>query len=73
MSVSAKKVAPAKKVETTRVKKEVVAPLSRKEIENQVKAFLKSGGAIQAIPNGVSGQPHLLPTRKHIVITKKKD
>jgi hypothetical protein len=72
MSTSAKRAAPAKRTASSS-KKEVVAPLSRKDIEGQVKAFLKSGGAIQSIPNGVSGQQHLLPTRKHIVITKKKD
>jgi hypothetical protein len=72
MSTSAKRAAPAKRTANTS-KKEVVAPLSRKDIEGQVKAFLKSGGAIQSIPNGVSGQQHLLPTRKHIVIAKKKD
>lgn len=70
MTASAKKAVPAKKAEPA--KKEVVAPVSRRDIEAQVKAFLNSGGEIQKIPNGVSGQQNLLPTRKHIVITKKK-
>lgn len=65
MSTSPKRVTASKKAD-------VIAPISRKDIESQVKAFLKSGGAIQSIPNGVSGQQNLLPTRKHIVITKKK-
>ena len=65
MSTVAKKAAPSKKAEA-------IAPISRKDIEQQVKSFLKAGGAIQSIPNGVSGQQNLLPTRKHIVITKKK-
>lgn len=64
-TVVAKKAAPSKKAEA-------IAPISRKDIEQQIKSFLKSGGAIQSIPNGVSGQQNLLPTRKHIVITKKK-
>lgn len=72
MSVSAKKAVPAKRAETVTKKAEPVMPISRKDIEQQIKAFLKSGGEIQKIPNGVSGQQNLLPTRKHIVITKKK-
>jgi len=71
MTASAKKAAPAKRAESVS-KKDVVAAVSRRDIEAQVKAFLSSGGKIQKIPNGVSGQQSLLPTRKHIVITKKK-
>jgi hypothetical protein len=54
-------------------KKEVAASVSSREINDQIKEFLKSGGKIQKIPNGVSGQPSgQLPTRKHIVISPKK-
>ena len=72
MSSVAKKAVPSKKVETSHKKADAIAPVSRRDIEQQIKAFLKSGGEIQKIPNGVSGQQNLLPTRKHIVITKKK-
>lgn len=65
MSTSPKKAVPSKKADA-------IAPVSRRDIEQQVKLFIKSGGAITKIPNGVSGQQNLLPTRKHIVITKKK-
>jgi hypothetical protein len=39
-------------------------------IENLTAAFLKSGGKIQEIPNGVSGQTSLSGS-KHITIEKK--
>ena len=54
-------------------KKEVIEPISSSDIDDQIKSFLKSGGKIQQIPKGVSGQQTgQLPTRKHIVISKKK-
>jgi len=54
-------------------KKEVVSSVSSRDIDQHVKAFLKAGGKIQKIPNGVSGQQNgPLPTRKHIVISRKK-
>jgi phage baseplate assembly protein gpV len=45
---------------------------SRQSIEEQVEAFLKSGGEIQQIPSGVSGQQDNSRTRKHIVITRNR-
>jgi hypothetical protein len=39
-------------------------------IEQQTALFLQQGGAINKIPQGVSGQPNLT-NHKHIVISKK--
>ena len=39
-------------------------------IEHQIEAFLKSGGKIQRIPSGVSGQPSLA-ARRSLTISEK--
>ncbi|MCC6076881.1 hypothetical protein ACFPTX_04190 [Pseudomonas sp. GCM10022188] len=51
--------------------KAVAAPSAeaRRELEEQVAAFLKSGGEVQQIPRGVSGQTY--GTSRHITIGKK--
>lgn len=78
MTSSAKKAMSAKTITTKRAepaaKKEVIASVSSRDIDAQIKAFLSAGGEIQKIPNGVSGQQPSgqLPTRKHIVISRKK-
>jgi len=78
MTSSAKKAMAAKTITTKRAessaKKEAIASVSSRDIDQQVKAFLSAGGEIQKIPNGVSGQlpSGQLPTRKHIVISRKK-
>jgi len=63
---------PAKRIPKTSKKKSAeVASVSRQELEDQVAAFLKSGGEIKQIPKGESGQQDNSPSRKHIVIAKK--
>ena len=37
---------------------------TRKEIEEQTAAFLKSGGKIQAVPPGASGLPSITELKK---------
>ena len=46
------------------------AATSSESLDAQVAAFLKSGGEIQQIAKGVSGQSWSAPSR-HIVISKK--
>ena len=41
-----------------------------KSIEEQTAAFLKSGGKIEEVPRGVSGQTSLA-ARKHITISSR--
>ena len=41
-------------------------------IAAQTQAFLKSGGAIEKVPRGVSGQASL-SGKRHITISPKKD
>lgn len=43
---------------------------ARRLIEEQTAAFLRRGGEIQNIPNGVTGQPNLVGPRQ-IVLAKK--
>ncbi len=43
---------------------------TRESLEAQVAAFLKSGGEIQQVAKGVSGQSWLTPSR-HISLGKK--
>lgn len=52
--------------------KERQAPVveARRTIEEQTALFLKAGGLINKIPQGVSGQLNLT-NHKHIVISKK--
>jgi len=51
--------------------KAVAAPSAeaRRELEEQMAAFLKAGGEVQQIPRGVSGQTY--GTSRHITIGKK--
>lgn len=63
---------PAKRIPKNTSKKAApVAKLSRQELDEQVKAFLKSGGKIEQVPKGQSGAGDQSPGRKHIVIAKK--
>lgn len=53
-------------------KQKVVAVPSaeaRRELEEQMAAFLKAGGEVQQIPRGVSGQTY--GSSRHITIGKK--
>lgn len=50
----------AKTTRTVSHAKQSAPPLEQqREIASQTEAFLARGGAIQQIPNGVSGQPKL--------------
>ncbi len=52
-------------------RRQPAAPVETSEsIADQVEAFLKSGGKVQEIPRGVSGQPSSA-ARKHITISNK--
>lgn len=51
-------------------KQRVNASVTHLSIEEQTAAFLKSGGKIQQIPTGVSGQTNLAGP-KHITLGKK--
>jgi hypothetical protein len=44
----------------------------RKEIEEHLSEYLKSGKAIQQIPSGVSGQDPLGRSRQHITLGSSK-
>ncbi|QKX17717.1 MULTISPECIES: hypothetical protein [Microbulbifer] len=50
--------------------KETVSTESREAIESQVQAFLASGGKIEQVPKGVSGQTNTSGP-KHITLGKK--
>ena len=64
--------APAKRISKNASKKATPdAAVSRQELEDQVQAFIKSGGEITQVPNGKSGQQDSPPGRKHIIISKK--
>ncbi len=43
----------------------------RKEIDDQVAMFLKKGGRIEKVPNGVSGQQPSLAARRAMMISNK--
>jgi hypothetical protein len=45
---------------------------TQRSIEEQTAAFLKSGGQVQHIPNGVTGQVNLAGPR-HITLGKKPE
>ena len=51
-------------------KKQTAPKLTSKSIQEQTKAFLKSGGKIQYIKAGTSGQKNI-PGPKHIVLDSK--
>jgi len=49
--------------------KQAPSVIARKLIEEQTAAFLRDGGAIQQIPNGITGQVNLAGPRQ-IVLAK---
>lgn len=52
-------------------KKQIPTKLTSEEIEQDTEAFIKSGGNIQYIKSGVSGQNNVAGPR-HIVLSKKR-
>lgn len=53
----------------SRAKKELPV-LDRQDLDRQVQAFLKSGGKVQKIPTGTSGQTHTRGPRQIILSHK---
>lgn len=53
----------------SRAKKELPV-LDREDLTRQVEAFLKSGGKVQKIPTGTSGQTHTRGPRQIILSHK---
>lgn len=60
----------AKKASGASKRKQPTALETSESIEEQVKAFLASGGEIQQVPKGVSGQTNTSGP-KHITLGKK--
>ena len=60
----------AKKATTASKRKQPTSLENRQSIEEQVQAFLASGGEIQQVPKGVSGQTNTSGP-KHITLGKK--
>ncbi|GAA5526140.1 hypothetical protein Maes01_02735 [Microbulbifer aestuariivivens] len=61
----------AKKASSASKRKQPTALETRESIEEQVKAFLSSGGEIQQVPKGISGQTNTSGP-KHITLGNKK-
>ena len=60
----------AKKASSASKRKQPTSLENRNAIEEQVQAFLASGGEIQQVPKGVSGQTNTSGP-KHITLGKK--
>jgi len=60
----------AKKATAASKRKQPASVETRETIEEQVQAFLASGGEIQQVPKGVSGQTNTSGP-KHITLGKK--